>query len=220
MTLKPGSASRPFFGVEPVILRDDGTECGPNEGGKLCIRTPWPGFMRTMYGDHERFIDTYFTLYPNIYFTGDGCRVDQDGDYWLMGRIDDVVNVSGHRIGTAEVESALVSNTKVAEAAVVAMPHEIKGQGLYAYVILKESVKPAPEVEDELRKHVRKEIGPIAVPDCIQLVDGLPKTRSGKIMRRILRKIAENEIGALGDTTTLADPSIVERLVAGRKTGK
>jgi acetyl-CoA synthetase len=218
--LKPGSASRPFFGVEPVVLRDDGTECSVNEGGKLCIKKPWPGFMRTMYGDHERFIDTYFTLYPNIYFTGDGCRVDKDGDYWLMGRIDDVVNVSGHRIGTAEVESALVSNTKVAEAAVVAMPHEIKGQGLYAYVILKEGVKAAPEVEDELRKHVRKEIGPIAVPDCIQLVDGLPKTRSGKIMRRILRKIAENEIGALGDTTTLADPSIVERLVAGRKTGK
>jgi acetyl-CoA synthetase len=219
-TLKPGSASRPFFGLEPVVLRDDGTECGPNEGGKLCIKKPWPGFMRTTWGDHDRFIDTYFTMFKDLYFTGDGCRVDQDGDYWLMGRIDDVVNVSGHRIGTAEVESALVSNKNVAEAAVVAMPHEIKGQGLYAYVILKEGVKPAPEIEDELRKHVRKEIGPIAVPDCLQLVDGLPKTRSGKIMRRILRKIAENEISNLGDTTTLADPSVVERLVAGRKTGK
>jgi acetyl-CoA synthetase len=218
--LTPGSASRPFFGVDPVVLRDDGSPCNRNEGGKLCIRRPWPGMMRTTYGDHERFVDTYFTMYNNIYFTGDGCRVDSDGDYWLLGRIDDVVNVSGHRIGTAEVESALVSNTKVAEAAVVAMPHEIKGQGLYAYVILKEGVKADDALAKELNLHVRKEIGPIACPDVIQFTDGLPKTRSGKIMRRILRKIAENEIGSLGDTTTLADPAVVERLVAGRKTGK
>jgi acetyl-CoA synthetase len=219
-TLKPGSASRPFFGVDPVVLRDDGSPCGPNEGGKLCIRKPWPGMMRTTWGDHDRFIDTYFTMYNNLYFTGDGCRVDSDGDYWLLGRIDDVVNVSGHRIGTAEVESALVSNPKVAEAAVVAMPHEIKGQGLYAYVILKEGIKSGDDLAKELNLHVRKEIGPIACPDVIQFTDGLPKTRSGKIMRRILRKIAENEIGSLGDTTTLADPAVVERLVAGRKTGK
>jgi acetyl-CoA synthetase len=218
--LKPGSASRPFFGVDPVVLRDDGTPCGPNEGGKLCIRKPWPGMMRTTWGDHDRFIDTYFTMYNNLYFTGDGCRVDADGDYWLLGRIDDVVNVSGHRIGTAEVESALVSNPKVAEAAVVAMPHEIKGQGLYAYVILKEGIKSGDDLAKELNLHVRKEIGPIACPDVIQFTDGLPKTRSGKIMRRILRKIAENEVGSLGDTTTLADPAVVERLVAGRKTGK
>jgi len=219
-TLKPGSASRPFFGVDPVVLRDDGTPCAPNEGGKLCIRKPWPGMMRTTWGDHDRFIDTYFTMYNNLYFTGDGCRVDSDGDYWLLGRIDDVVNVSGHRIGTAEVESALVSNPKVAEAAVVAMPHEIKGQGLYAYVILKEGITASDDLAKELNLHVRKEIGPIACPDVIQFTDGLPKTRSGKIMRRILRKIAENEISNLGDTTTLADPAIVERLVAGRKTGK
>jgi acetyl-CoA synthetase len=219
-TLKPGSASRPFFGVEPVVLRDDSTECDRNEGGKLCIKKPWPGMMRTTYGDHDRFIDVYFTMYKDLYFTGDGCRVDQDGDYWLMGRIDDVVNVSGHRIGTAEVESALVSHPSVAEAAVVAMPHEIKGQGLYAYVILKVGQEGTPELLKTLSAHVRKEIGPIAQPDVIQFTDGLPKTRSGKIMRRILRKIAENEVGALGDVTTLADPSVVERLVAGRKTGK
>jgi acetyl-CoA synthetase len=217
--LKPGSASRPFFGVDPVVLRDDGTECGRNEGGKLCIRRPWPGMMRTTYGDHDRFIDTYFTLYPNIYFTGDGCRIDNDGDYWLMGRIDDVVNVSGHRIGTAEVESALVSNPKVAEAAVVAMPHEIKGQGLYAYVTLKEGVKASEALRKDLCLHVRKEIGPIAVPDVLHFTDVLPKTRSGKIMRRILRKIAENDTSNLGDITTLADPSVVERLIAGRRTG-
>jgi acetyl-CoA synthetase len=218
-TLKPGSASRPFFGVEPAILKDDGTECGANEGGKLCIRKPWPGMMRTTWGDHDRFIDTYFTMFPNVYFTGDGCRRDTDGDYWLMGRIDDVVNVSGHRIGTAEVESALVSNPKVAEAAVVAMPHDIKGQGLYAYVTLKEGIHGSEDMRKELALHVRKEIGPIAVPDVLHFTDALPKTRSGKIMRRILRKIAENDTSNLGDTTTLADPSVVERLVAGRKTG-
>jgi len=215
-TLKPGSASRPFFGVDPVILRDDGTECAVNEGGKLCIRKPWPGMMQTMWGDHQRFVDTYFVIFNDVYFTGDGCRVDEDGDYWLMGRIDDVVNVSGHRIGTAEVESALVSHEKVAEAAVTPMPHEIKGQGLYAFVTLKEGVKETEELKKELAIHVRKEIGAIAVPEVIQFAPALPKTRSGKIMRRILRKIAEKDTNNLGDITTLADPSVVEALVKGR----
>jgi len=212
-TLKPGSASRAFFGVEPVILRDDGTEADANEGGKLCIKKPWPGMMQTMWGDHDRFIETYFTMYKNIYFTGDGCRKDVDGDYWLMGRIDDVVNVSGHRIGTAEVESALVSHPKVAEAAVAPMPHEIKGQGLYAFVTLVGGTEESDALRKELANHVRKEIGPIAVPDVIQFAPALPKTRSGKIMRRILRKIAENAIDQIGDTTTLADPSVVDALV-------
>ena len=216
-TLKPGSANRPFFGVEPVILRDDGKEVGVNEGGKLCIKKPWPGMLRTTWGDHNRFIETYFTMYPNIYFTGDGCRIDEDGDYWLMGRIDDVVNVSGHRIGTAEVESALVSHPKVAEAAVAPMPHDIKGQGLYAFVTLKDGVKESDELKKELMAHVRKEIGPIAVPDKIQFAPGLPKTRSGKIMRRILRKIAENAVDQIGDTSTLADPHVVEALVKGKQ---
>ncbi|HPC93456.1 MAG TPA: acetate--CoA ligase [Sedimentisphaerales bacterium] len=215
-TLKPGSATRPFFGVDPVVLRDDGTECGPNEGGKLCIRKPWPGMMRTMWGDHDRFVDTYFTMFADQYFTGDGCRVDPDGDYWLMGRIDDVVNVSGHRIGTAEVESALVSHAKVAEAAVTPMPHEIKGQALYAFVTLKEGIHESDDLKKELVAHVRKEIGPIAAPDVIQFAPALPKTRSGKIMRRILRKIAENNTDNLGDITTLADPHVVEVLVKGR----
>ena len=216
-TLKPGSASRPFFGVEPVVLKDDGTPCPPNEGGKLCIKKPWPGMMRTTWGDHDRFIDTYFTMYPNLYFTGDGCRTDLDGDYWLMGRIDDVVNVSGHRIGTAEVESALVSHPKVSEAAVAPMPHDIKGQALYAFVTLKEGVHESEELKKELVAHVRKEIGPIAAPDKLQFAPGLPKTRSGKIMRRILRKIAENQTDQIGDTTTLADPHVVEALVAGKQ---
>jgi acetyl-CoA synthetase len=215
--LKPGSASRAFFGVEPVVLRDDGTECGPNEGGKLCIKRPWPGMARTMWGDHKRFIETYFSMYKNIYFTGDGCRVDPDGDYWLMGRIDDVVNVSGHRIGTAEVESALVSHPKVSEAAVAPMPHDIKGQALYAFVTLKDGVAESEELKKELANHVRKEIGPIAVPDKIQFAPGLPKTRSGKIMRRILRKIAENQMEQIGDTTTLADPHVVEALIKGKQ---
>ncbi len=215
-TLKPGSANRPFFGLDPVVLRDDGSECDRNEGGKLCIRRPWPGMMRTMWGDHERFIDTYFTMFADQYFTGDGCRVDQDGDYWLMGRIDDVVNVSGHRIGTAEVESALVSHAKVAEAAVTPMPHEIKGQALYAFVTLKEGVHESDDLKKELVLHVRKEIGPIAAPEVIQFAPALPKTRSGKIMRRILRKIAENSTDNLGDITTLADPSVVEALIKGR----
>ena len=215
-TLKPGSATRPFFGVDPVILHDDSTEVGTNEGGKLCIRRPWPGMMRTMWGDHDRFIDTYFTMYKNIYFTGDGCRKDEDGDYWLMGRIDDVVNVSGHRIGTAEVESALVSHEKVAEAAVAPMPHAIKGQALYAYVTLVGGVAESDELRKELIMHVRKEIGPIAAPDVIQFAPALPKTRSGKIMRRILRKIAANETDSLGDTSTLADPAVVDDLVHNR----
>ena len=216
MTLKPGSASRPFFGVDPVILRDDSTECDVNEGGKLCIRKPWPGMMRTMWGDHDRFIDTYFSMYNDIYFAGDGCRKDEDGDLWLMGRIDDVVNVSGHRIGTAEVESALVSHEQVAEAAVTPVPHEIKGQGLYAYVTLVEGIEETDALKKELIMHVRKEIGPIAAPEAIQYAPALPKTRSGKIMRRILRKIAEKDTGNLGDISTLADPSVVEKLIANR----
>ncbi|MHC5146544.1 MAG: acetate--CoA ligase, partial [Planctomycetota bacterium] len=203
MTLKPGSASRPFFGVDTAILRDDRSECDVNEGGKLCIRKPWPGMMRTMWGDHDRFIDTYFSMYNDIYFAGDGCRKDEDGDLWLMGRIDDVVNVSGHRIGTAEVESALVSHGKVAEAAVTPVPHEIKGQGLYAYVTLVEGIAESDELKKELVMHVRKEIGPIAAPEAVQFAPSLPKTRSGKIMRRILRKIAEKDTGNLGDITTL-----------------
>ena len=215
-TLKPGSANRPFFGVDPVVLRDDASQCNTNEGGKLCIRKPWPGMMRTMWGDHDRFIDTYFTMFDDIYFTADGCRIDQDGDYWLMGRIDDVVNVSGHRIGTAEVESALVSHDKVAEAAVVPMPHEIKGQALYAFVTLVQGVDENDDLKKELVKHVRSEIGPIATPDAMQFAPALPKTRSGKIMRRILRKIAENATDNLGDISTLADPHVVEDLVKGR----
>ena len=216
-SLKPGSAGRPFFGVEPVVLRDDGSECNRNEGGKLCIKKPWPGIMRTTWGDHERFINTYFTTFNNMYFTGDGCRVDQDGDYWLMGRVDDVVNISGHRIGTAEVESALVSFPSIAESAVVGYPHEIKGQALYAFVTLKEGVPSSEELKKEIVQHVRKEIGAIAQPDKIQFAEGLPKTRSGKIMRRILRKIAENETNHLGDTSTLADPSVVDKLVQGKQ---
>jgi acetyl-CoA synthetase len=202
--------------VEPIVVDNDGKECATNEGGKLCIKKPWPGMARTMWGDHERFIDTYFAAFPNLYYTGDGCRVDQDGDYWLMGRVDDVVNISGHRIGTAEVESALVSHPKVSEAAVVGFPHDIKGQALYAYVTLKEGVTASDELKKELIQHVRKEIGPIAQPDKIQFAEGMPKTRSGKIMRRILRKIAENETGSLGDTSTLADPTVVDKLVKGR----
>jgi acetyl-CoA synthetase len=216
-TLKPGSANKPFFGVEPVVLRDDGTECRPNEGGKLCIKTPWPGIMRTTWGDHDRFINTYFCTFKNMYFTGDGCRVDADGDYWLLGRVDDVVNVSGHRIGTAEVESALVSHPKVAEAAVAPMPHDIKGQALYAFVTLKDGISESDELKKELANHVRKEIGAIAVPDKIQFAPGLPKTRSGKIMRRILRKIAENQTDQIGDISTLAEPAVVEALVRGKQ---
>jgi len=213
-TLKPGSASRPFFGVEPVILDDDGKEVPRNTSGKLCIKAPWPGMMRTTYGDHERFVQTYFSTYKGYYFTGDGCRLDDDGDYWLLGRVDDVINVSGHRLGTAEVESALVSHEAVAESAVVGFPHDIKGQGIYAYVVLKSGVEYTDELKKELVKHVRGEIGPIASPDVIQWApEGLPKTRSGKIMRRILRKIAEGEPDKVGDTSTLADPTVVQHLV-------
>jgi acetyl-CoA synthetase len=216
-TLKPGSAGRAFFGVEPVVLRDDSSECRPNEGGKLCIKKPWPGIMRTTWGDHLRFINTYFSTYKNMYFTGDGCRVDADGDYWLLGRVDDVVNVSGHRIGTAEVESALVSHPKVAEAAVAPMPHDIKGQALYAFVTLKDGIAESEELKKDIAAHVRKEIGAIAVPDKIQFAPGLPKTRSGKIMRRILRKIAENQTDQIGDISTLADPGVVDALVKGKQ---
>ncbi len=216
-TLKPGSAGRAFFGVEPVVLRDDGSECKPNEGGKLCIKKPWPGIMRTTWGDHDRFINTYFATFKDMYFTGDGCRIDADGDYWLLGRVDDVVNVSGHRIGTAEVESALVSHAKVAEAAVAPMPHDIKGQALYAFVTLKDGEVESEELKKDLALHVRREIGAIAVPDKIQFAPGLPKTRSGKIMRRILRKIAENQTDQIGDTSTLADPGVVDALVKGKQ---
>jgi acetyl-CoA synthetase len=219
MALKPGSASRPFFGVQPVILDDSGKEVGTGESGKLCIREPWPGIMRTTWGDHERFVQTYFSTYAGYYFTGDGCRKDADGDYWLLGRVDDVINVSGHRLGTAEVESALVSHPAVAEAAVVGYPHDIKGQGIYAYVTLKADQQPSDDLKKALVKHVRHEIGPIATPDIIQWAPGLPKTRSGKIMRRILRKIAENLPEQVGDTSTLADPTVVDNLVANRPKG-
>jgi acetyl-CoA synthetase len=217
--MKPGSASFPFPGVMPVILRQDGTEADVNESGFLCIKRPWPGMMRTIYGNHELFINTYYSMFPGVYVTGDGCRVDEDGFYWLQGRIDDVINVSGHRIGTAEVESALVSHEYVSEAAVVGMPHEIKGQGIYAYVTLKSEYesREEDEVKQKLVLHVRKEIGPIATPDVIQLTPALPKTRSGKIMRRILRKIAEGTADSLGDTSTLAEPAVVDQLIAGSK---
>jgi acetyl-CoA synthetase len=185
------------------------------ESGKLCIKHPWPGIMRTTWGDHERFVQTYFSTYKGMYFTGDGCRKDADGDYWLLGRVDDVINISGHRLGTAEVESALVSHPAVAEAAVVGFPHDIKGQGIYAYVTLKDGNEYTDALKKELVGHVRNEIGPIASPDVIQWAPGLPKTRSGKIMRRILRKIAEGESDKVGDTSTLADPSVVANLVAG-----
>lgn len=214
--LKPGSATRPFFGVRPEIVDANGQPLQGACSGNLCIVDSWPGQMRTVFGDHQRFIDTYFKTYPGRYFTGDGCRRDEDGYYWITGRVDDVINVSGHRIGTAEVESALVGNTKVAEAAVVGYPHDIKGQGIYAYVTLKQGIQASEDLRKELVAWVRKEIGPIATPDVIQWAPGLPKTRSGKIMRRILRKIAENETGSLGDTSTLADPAVVDDLVKNR----
>ena len=214
--IKPGSATVPFPGVQPAILREDGSEAGVNEGGYLVIKKPWPGLMRTVYGEPERFKNTYFVQYPGVYTTGDGARIDEDGYYWLMGRIDDVINVSGHRIGTAEVESALVSHKDVAEAAVVGMPHDLKGQGIYAFVTLKAGVEPDEELKKVLVAHVRKEIGPIATPDKIQFTDALPKTRSGKIMRRILTKISAGEFNNLGDTSTLADPSVIEALKQGQ----
>jgi acetyl-CoA synthetase len=215
---KPGSAMKPFFGVEPVVLEPtSGKEIdeSPTEG-VLCIKDSWPGQMRTVWGDHERFEKTYFSDYKGYYFAGDGCRRDEDGDYWITGRVDDVINVSGHRMGTAEVESALVAHAKVAEAAVVGYPHDIKGQGIYCYVTLMAGEEPTEELRKELRTWVRSEIGPIAAPDLIQWAPGLPKTRSGKIMRRILRKIAENDYGSLGDTSTLADPGVVDELIENR----
>jgi acetyl-CoA synthetase len=213
---KPGSATLPFFGVRPGIVDGDGKLQEGETTGNLCILDSWPGQMRTVYGDHQRFIDTYFKTFPGKYFTGDGCRRDKDGYYWITGRVDDVINVSGHRMGTAEVESALVAHTKVAEAAVVGYPHDIKGQGIYAYVTLKSGQQPSDDLRKELVQWVRKEIGPIAQPDLIQWAPGLPKTRSGKIMRRILRKIAENDYSNLGDTSTLADPTVVQDLVNNR----
>jgi len=215
--LKPGSATLPFFGVEPVIVDGDGNELAGAGEGNLCIADAWPGQMRTVYGDHQRFEQTYFSTYKGKYFTGDGCRRDADGYYWITGRVDDVINVSGHRMGTAEVESALVAHHQVAEAAVVGAPHDIKGQGIYAYVTLNVGEEPSDELRKELVQWVRKEIGPIASPDWLQWAPGLPKTRSGKIMRRILRKIAENDFGNLGDTSTLADPAVVDDLVDNRK---
>jgi acetyl-CoA synthetase len=214
--LKPGSATLPFFGIEAMIVDEAGQEVGVNEGGYLVIKKPWPGLMRTVYGDHQRFIDTYFKTFPPFYMTGDGARKDEDGYFWIVGRIDDVVNVSGHRMGTAEIESALVSHPSVAESAVVGFPHNIKGQALYCYVTLKMGYDQTDDLRQELRKHVRKEIGPIATPDKIQFADALPKTRSGKIMRRILKKIAAGETKDLGDTTTLADPSVVQKLIKER----
>ncbi len=218
--LKPGSATLPFFGVVPQIVDNEGGLIEGAGSGNLCIAEPWPGMMRTLYGDHERFIQTYFSTYPGKYFTGDGCRRDEDGYYWITGRVDDVINVSGHRMGTAEVESALVAHDKVSEAAVVGYPHDLKGQGIYCYVTLMAGEEGTDELRKELVAHVRKEIGPIASPDKIQFAPGLPKTRSGKIMRRILRKIAEDDFGALGDTSTLADPGVVEDLISNRQNRK
>ncbi|MGD1869215.1 MAG: AMP-binding protein, partial [Neomegalonema sp.] len=213
----PGSAARPFFGVQPVLLDDRGEEITATEAeGVLCIKDSWPGQMRTVFGAHDRFVSTYFEMYKGYYFSGDGCRRDAAGYYWITGRVDDVINVSGHRMGTAEVESALVAHAKVSEAAVVGYPHDIKGQGIYAYVTLMAGEEPTDELRKELVQWVRREIGPIASPDVIQWAPGLPKTRSGKIMRRILRKIAENDYGSLGDTSTLAEPQVVDELIENR----
>lgn len=216
---RPGSAGLPFFGVLPKILREDGSEAETNEGGSLVISRPWPGMIRGVYGDerHELIKNVYFSRYPAVYFTGDGCRKDPDGYYWLLGRIDDVINVSAHRFATAEIESALVSHASVAEAAVVGFPHETKGQGIYCYVTLKEGQAASDDLLKELVQHVRNEISPIATPDQIHFTSALPKTRSGKIMRRILRKIADGHIEEVGDTSTLADPSVVDALIQGRK---
>jgi acetyl-CoA synthetase len=216
--LKPGSATIPFFGVQPVLLTEDGKEIeGNNKSGLLAMKAAWPGMMRTLYGDHKRFKETYLSMYPGYYFSGDGARRDADGDYWITGRVDDVLNVSGHRIGTAEVEGAIGKAEHVAEAAVVGFPHDIKGQGIYAYVTLMAGIEGSDEIMAGIAASVRKEIGPHAKPDKIQFTPALPKTRSGKIMRRILRKIAENELDSLGDISTLADPSVVDNLVTGRK---
>ncbi len=218
--LKPGSATRPFFGVSPALVDDKGQTLEGANQGNLVILDSWPGQMRTVYRDHERFVQTYFSTYPGTYFTGDGCRRDEDGYYWITGRVDDVINVSGHRMGTAEVESALVSHPMVAEAAVVGYPHDLKGQGIYCYVTLNSGIEPTEELRKELVKHVRVEIGPIAAPDLIQFAPGLPKTRSGKIMRRILRKIAEDDFSNLGDTSTLAEPAVVGDLIDNRQNKK
>jgi acetyl-CoA synthetase len=215
-TPKPGSATKPFFGVQPVVLDDQGNELEGETTGVLALKDSWPGQMRTVWGDHSRFVSTYFEMFKGYYFSGDGCRRDADGDYWITGRVDDVINVSGHRMGTAEVESALVAHATVSEAAVVGYPHDIKGQGIYCYVTLMDGVEPTDALRTELGNWVRQEIGPIAKPDVIQWAPGLPKTRSGKIMRRILRKIAENDFDSLGDTSTLADPSVVDELIANR----
>ena len=216
--LKPGSATFPFFGIEPVILDEEGNEVEGNPAtGYLCIKTAWPGIMRTVYGDHERFVDVYFSRFPGYYMTGDGVLRDEDGYYWITGRVDDVLNVSGHRLGTAEVEGAIGQHTAVAEAAVVGYPHDIKGQGIYAYVTLMTGESASDDVETGIKQAVRQQIGPIATPDKIQFTPALPKTRSGKIMRRILRKIAEGDISELGDTSTLADPTVVDALVEGRR---
>ena len=214
--LKPGSASKPFFGIEPVIVDEKGNKLEGECEGRLCIADSWPGQMRSVYGDHKRFIDTYFSQFEGKYFSGDGCKRDKDGYYWITGRVDDVIIVSGHNLGTAEIESAFVSHSKVAEAAVVGYPHEIKGFGLYCYVTLNIGEEHSLELKEELKLWVRKQIGPIATPDFIHFSPGLPKTRSGKIMRRILRKIAANEYDQLGDTSTLADPSVVKDLVENR----
>lgn len=215
--LKPGSATLPFPGIEPMVVKPDGTEAAVNEGGQLVIKKPWPGMMRTVYGNHERFIEKYFTAFPGLYQTGDSARKDEDGYYWIMGRIDDVMKVSGHRLGTAEIESSLVSHPAVSEAAVVGYPHDIKGEAIYAFASLKEGVKKTAELKVELIEHVRNTIGPIAKPEKLQFADALPKTRSGKIMRRILRKIAAGDVNDLGDTSTLADPSVVDVLVKERE---
>ncbi len=218
--LKPGSATKPFFGVQPQLVDNEGKPLEGATDGNLCITDSWPGQMRTVYGDHERFVQTYFSTYKGKYFTGDGCRRDEDGYYWITGRVDDVINVSGHRMGTAEVESALVAHPAVSESAVVGFPHDIKGQGIYCYVTLMGGIEATDELRVELRNHVRSEIGPIASPDAIQWAPGLPKTRSGKIMRRILRKIAEDDFSNLGDTSTLADPSVVDDLIENRQNRK
>jgi len=218
--LKPGSATLPFFGVQPAIVDAEGNVLEGEATGNLVILDAWPGMMRSVYGDHQRFVDTYFSTYKGKYFTGDGCRRDADGYYWITGRVDDVINVSGHRMGTAEVESALVAHPKVSEAAVVGYPHDIKGQGIYCYVTLMAGEQSSDALKKELRDWVRNEIGPIASPDQVQFAPGLPKTRSGKIMRRILRKIAEDDFSNLGDTSTLADPAVVDDLIENRQNKK
>jgi acetyl-CoA synthetase len=215
---KPGSATLPFFGIEPTVVDDQGKVLEGATTGNLCLSRPWPGIMRGVYGDKDRFYKTYFATFKGRYFTGDGCRRDEDGYYWITGRVDDVINVSGHRLGTAEVESALVSHNAVAEAAVVGYPHDLKGQGIYAYVTLKQGVQATEDLRKDLIQHVRKGIGPLAQPDVIHWAPGLPKTRSGKIMRRILRKVAADEFDTLGDISTLADPSVVDTLVKEKKT--